>query len=113
MIALNTAGIPSTEYDEIFLQGMIDRMGVSFAKYGKVKDGFPEHINALESMFLRIKKYKETGNKEFLMDAANFAMIEFMFPAHPEAYFKATDSRESPGRVWRDLKNPTQKGNKE
>jgi len=34
-----------------------------------------------------------------LADVANFAMIEFMYPQHPNAYFKPTDSNESPGLV--------------
>ena len=36
------------------------------------------------------------------MDVANFAMIEFMHPKHSKAFFKATDSDGSPGRVWND-----------
>ena len=33
------------------------------------------------------------------MDAANYAMFEFMYPQHPEAHFRATDSHESAGIV--------------
>lgn len=39
------------------------------------------------------------GNTEYLVDAANFLMIEFMHPAHLVAHFKATDNTGSPGRV--------------
>jgi hypothetical protein len=71
-------------------------------------------VNALESLQKRIDKYIETGNTEFLMDAANFAMIEFMFPSHPSAHFRPTDSNESPGRAAYDTGfEPTQKENKE
>lgn len=34
---------------------------------------------------------------EYLVDIRNFAMIEFMHPAIPGAYFKAEDSDKSPG----------------
>jgi hypothetical protein len=39
------------------------------------------------------------GNAEYLVDAANFLMIEFMHPAHPAAHYRATDASGSPGRV--------------
>lgn len=95
---LNDTKIPSSEFSKSFLQGMVNRMGVSFHKYGKVEDAFPE-LDPLASLQLRLEKYQETGNTEWLMDAANFAMIEFMHPSHPEAHYRGTDSKESPGRV--------------
>ncbi len=86
-----------TQYSEKFWKGMKARMEMSYFKYGDVKDAVnDDHI---ASLYQRIDKYKETGNTEFLMDAANFAMIEFMFPRHPKANFKSTDSNESPGRT--------------
>ena len=90
--------ILATEFSEDFAQGMRDRMVVSYYKYGPVADGFPHKVNAITSLTDRLRKYAETGNTEFLMDAANFAMIEFMHPAHPEAFFEGTDSDQSPGR---------------
>lgn len=101
-VELNVAGVPATEYNLFFMQGMVDRMGVSYRKYGAVGIGFPDQYDAISSLRDRLKKYAETGNKEFLMDAANFAMIEFMCPRHEKAHFRATDSNESPGRVNRE-----------
>lgn len=92
------AACPATEYSMLFLQGMLDRMAVSFHKYGAVNDGFPYPVNALESLQMRLDKYAETGNTEWLMDVANFAMIEFMRPRTLAAHFEATDSDASPGR---------------
>lgn len=82
-----------------FLQGMANRMEVSFHKYGAVWDAYPEKLSALESLKQRIHKYLETGNTEFLIDAANFCMIEFMCPSVRGAAFTPTDSGESPGRM--------------
>lgn len=90
--------ILATEFSEVFVQGMRDRMLVSFYKYGPVAEAYPHKVNAITSLTDRLRKYAETGNTEFLMDAANFAMIEFMFPAHPNAFFEGTDSDQSPGR---------------
>lgn len=74
-------------------------MLVSSYKYGEVSDAYPDRVNAMRSLNLRLAKYVETGNTEYLVDVANFAMIEFMHPAHGNAHFKATDAEGSPGRV--------------
>lgn len=90
--------IVKTEVSEDFVKGMRDRMVMSFYKYGPVKDAYPHKVNAISSLTDRLRKYAATGNTEFLMDAANFAMIEFMHPQHEAAFYKPTDSDESPGR---------------
>lgn len=100
--------IPSTEYSDRFWELMKNRMGLSYVKYGPLAEAFPEKVNAIHSLLDRIRKYESTGNTEYMVDAANFAMIEFMRPSHKKAHFEATDSSRSPGRRWRDLKQPTQ-----
>lgn len=91
--------ILETEVSEKFIQGMKSRMIVSYHKYGPVRDAYPSKVDAVASMEQRVEKYRETGNTEHLIDAANFLMIEFMHPGKPGAHFRATDSDESPGRV--------------
>jgi len=86
-----------TQYSERFWEGMKARMEMSYFKYGDVKDS--KITDRIASLNQRIEKYQQTGNTEFLMDAANFCMIEFMFPNHPNAFFKTTDSDQSPGRT--------------
>lgn len=88
----------NSEFSQEFVQAMKDRMDVSYAKYGPIKDAYPHKVNALESMEKRIAKYHATGNTEWLVDAANFCMIEFMLPSHPKSHFRATSAAESPGR---------------
>jgi hypothetical protein len=86
---------------------MDNAMMVSFYKYGAVAEGFPERLNALESLQLRLRYYVESdlkrgiapGNVEYLVDAANFAMIEFMHPKRTDAVLIHTDADGSPGRV--------------
>jgi hypothetical protein len=101
---LMSRSIPDSEYSIPFVRGMFNRMGFSFHKYGSVTDAYPEKVDAIKSLKLRLSRYARDGNLEWLMDVANFAMIEFMHPRHPRAHFRATDSHESPGRVW----NPTE-----
>ena len=110
---INLRCVNPSEVNETFLQGMINRMMISFYKYGPVKDAYPHKVNALKSLLLRLEEYKKTGNTEFLMDAANFAMIEFMYPSHPDAYFRATDSDESPGRIERGNSEPVHYPNRD
>lgn len=93
-------GVPESEYSRDFHQGMFDRMATSWFKYGNVADAYPNRVDAIASLEKRLEKYKATGNIEWLLDLANFAMIEFMRPKHPDAHYKPTDSKESPGRKW-------------
>lgn len=90
--------ILSTEYSPKFDEIRKHMMVTSFYKYGPLKfnseNVLDDNIKSLEK---RLTKYKETGNTEFLADVANFAMIEFMYPQHEKAHYRATDSKESPG----------------
>lgn len=75
--------ILKTEYSNRFDEIRKKQMITSFYKYGALKDNYQKFkcMKALEDVQLRIQKYKETGNTEFLADAANFLMIEFMYPS--------------------------------
>jgi hypothetical protein len=124
-------GVPLTEVSRRFLQGMADRMGMSFFKYGPVADAYPEKVSALGklcdptadpdsitladmgSLGIRLRKFMLTGNGEWLMDSSNFIMIEFDHPAHPEAHFESTDSSASPGRKWNGERDYSKRGNKD
>lgn len=88
----------ATEFSEPFVEGMRQRMIVSFYKYGPVADAYPHKVSAIASLTDRLRKYAETKNTEFLIDAANFAMIEFMLPSVEGAFFAGTDDDQSPGR---------------
>jgi hypothetical protein len=85
------------QYEEV-VNGMRNRMRVSRHKYGPLDESMRVG-DYIESMYVRVKKYEATGNTEWLMDAANFLIIEVMYPSHEKAHFRATDSNESPGYV--------------
>ena len=99
-MSIDTGPCPESEFSVDFIRGMLDRMAVSFHKYGPLRDAYPHKVDAVKSLRERLAKYEETGNTEWLMDVANFAMIEFMRPGHDDAHFRPTDSDESPGRRW-------------
>lgn len=74
-----------------------NRMREACLKYGPCTDENLLKRNTMRGMYERLKKYEETGNTEWLVDAANFLMLEWKCPQHPEAHFRATNSDESPG----------------
>lgn len=113
-----TVNILNDQYSDEFDKGRRARMEMSFFVYGDLRDAYPHKVSAINSLLLRLDAYlgenklrdmilslpavahkRKPGNTEYLMDAANFCMIEWMLPSHPEAHFKATDEDGSPGRV--------------
>lgn len=69
------------------IDGMRRRMLVAFHRCGEVARGYPTPHNALGSVEIRVAEYQKTGNIEFLIDALNFLMIEFMFPKYSDVNF--------------------------
>lgn len=75
-----------------------NRVETSFYKYGPARINFGDKlVNALETSNLCVEKYLKTKNKEYLLDAMNYLMFEFMYPQQEGVFFKATDSGESAG----------------
>lgn len=90
--------ILDTEYSTYFDKLRQNRMEVSYFKYGPITENAGNKlVKIIESLELRLEKYKQTGNTEFLADIANFAMIEYVYPQHSKAHFD--DLSESPGVV--------------
>lgn len=88
------------DYSERFDELRKNRCELGYHKYGRTKKNFlTGNVDALATAQLCIDKYKETKNTEYLCDAANYLMFEFMWPQIPGAFFKGTDSRESAGIV--------------
>lgn len=92
------------EYSDKFDTLRQNRVETSYYKYGPAADNFGmKCVNAIESHNLCIQKYQETGNTEYLCDAANYLMFEFMYPQHPNAHFRATSSDESAGTAGKPV----------
>lgn len=97
--------LPKTEYSEKFDELRKNRVAVSMYKYGSAQQNFSQkYVKALPTMQKCIDKYQETGNTEYLLDAANYLMFEYMYPQHPNKHFRATDSSESAGIVGMSVK---------
>ncbi|MGM9972637.1 MAG: hypothetical protein ACI33K_01145 [Clostridiaceae bacterium] len=99
--------ILKSEYSEEFDRLRKNRMSTSYFKYGPIKTNYGESlVSALENLEIRLRKYKETGNKEFLVDIANFAMIEFLYPSLENTYFDSESHGTGlKGTTVKDLEN--------
>lgn len=98
MVDLNP--ILETEYSLYFDDLRKKAMLNSFYKYGSLKLNAKGNLSdTIKNLKVRLALFEETGNTEWLVDVANFAMIEFMYPQHSKAHYKATSSEESPGLV--------------
>ena len=81
------------EFDELRQSAIL----VSYYKYGPSKENFKKGmVDAIGSLKKNLKKFEETGNTEYLVDVANYAMFRFMYPQGNESY-RPTDSNESAG----------------
>lgn len=87
--------ILQTEWNYHFEGLQKKAMVMSYYKYGKMTQNHKVDnlMDAVANLEKRLEMYKETGNTEFLVDVANFAMIEFTYPQHPDAHFKGTDGK--------------------
>lgn len=93
------AEILNRDYSDEFDELRKNRIVQSHYKYGWMSDNYPHIADAVKCLEERLELYKKDGNKEWLVDVANFAMIEFKCPKHPNAHFEATSSEKSPGLV--------------
>lgn len=91
--------VPASEYSPMFDKHRKEKVAVSYYKYGPASRNFPNNVNALASMERAVQKYLDTHNKEYLCDAANYLMFEYMYPAFQDARYVATDSKDSAGLV--------------
>lgn len=79
---INFEDILKTEYSNDFDSKRKNAMVTSFHKYGPAKSNYARTIcpvSATDNIEVRFQKWKETGNKDYLVDVANFAMLAYMF----------------------------------
>lgn len=89
--------ILSRDFSEEFVTKMKKAIEMSHYKYGFVSKTYPELAQAHKCIQERLDLYLKTHNTEYLVDVANFAMIEFMYPAFKDSKYSPTDSDRSPG----------------
>lgn len=85
------------DWSNEFVKKMQNAIETSHYKYGWMSNTYPELAQAYKCIRERLELYEKTHNTEYLVDIANFAMIEFRFPAFDDAKYIPTDSNSSPG----------------
>ncbi len=85
------------DFSEAFIDKMKNAIEMSHYKYGWAKKTYPELAQAYKCIAERLEAYIKTHNKEYLIDVANFAMLEFLYPAFPDARYSPSDSDKSTG----------------
>ena len=91
------ADILSRDFSEPFVTKMRNAIEMSHYKYGYASKTYPELAQAYKCIKQRLELYEKTHNKEYLVDIANFAMLEFLYPAFSDAKYTPQDSDASPG----------------
>lgn len=85
------------DWSNEFIAKMMNAILLSHEKYGWMSQTYPELAQAIKCIPDRIDAYNKTHNKDYLIDIANFAMIEYMHSMFPDAHFTPTDSDKSVG----------------
>lgn len=89
----------SKEYSEKFDKERKHRVELSFYKYGPARENYASgRVDAVATAEACIDAFKEDGNTEHLVDAANYLMFRFMYP-YPGEYFQPTDSDKAVKQV--------------
>ena len=85
------------DFSNEFIKKMQNAILLSHYKYGFASKTYPELAQARKCIDERLELYNKTHNTEYLVDIANFAMLEYMYPSYEDAKYIPTDSSESPG----------------
>lgn len=85
------------DFSEAFIAKMKNAIEMSHYKYGWASKTYPELAQAHKCIEQRLELYQKTHNTEYLVDVANFAMLEFLYPAFPDSKYIPTDSDKSCG----------------
>ena len=85
------------DFSAEFIRKMENAIEMSHYKYGWASDTYPELAQAYKCIEERLEMYRKTHNTEYLVDVANFAMLEYMHPSFLDAAYSPTDSDKSCG----------------
>lgn len=92
--------MPEGQWSEDFVRKMMARMFFGYYRYGPTKQyAETNKYDIMATIAKRLQAYKETGNKEHLVDAANFILIEYMYPQYPDAHFESVEEEDEEKRL--------------
>lgn len=87
---LDMNDLEKTEWSNEFESFMRNRLIMGAYRYGRLQKGKKPNYDRVKEIKRRAELYEKTGNQEYLVDVANFAMCEFIEPSR-SVYFRAID----------------------
>ena len=92
--AESLAELRESEWSPEFEKLMRNRLLVGRFRYGKIDRTHSTNYDRIGSALKRLHTYRETGNLEYLVDAANLCLMEYEHSDHPNKHFDAADDGE-------------------
>lgn len=88
--------LAATEWSSRFEQLMRNRLIMGAIRYGRFRDGAKTKAtyDLVGAVRGKVELYAKTGNAEYLVDAANYCLLEFEFGTHPRRHFHARDDHD-------------------
>ena len=84
-----------TEWSDEFEQRMRNRLLMGVFRYARLYDKEAPRFDHIGSIIRRAQKYLNDGNKEHLVDVANYALLEYVRPhCHPNPSWSPADDGE-------------------
>lgn len=88
---LDLEALRQSEWSPEFETLMRNRLLMGAFRYGVLNAPNKPEYNRTESIIKRVMLYEETGNVEYLVDAANLCLVEFVEGAHPDKHMDSID----------------------
>lgn len=87
------AQLRQSEWSEAFENLMRNRLVMGALRYAPMveKRKGTRRWDMVGAMRAKLEKYEETGNTEYLVDMANYCLLEFECGQHPKRHFHALD----------------------
>jgi hypothetical protein len=73
------------------LQQLVNRMSSLEHAQGPFEELYPIPHRAWQQINDRVELYLKTGDTQFLLDAANFALMEYLRPSIPSAFMRTQE----------------------
>ena len=87
--------LQETEWCPEFEQLMRNRLIMGRIRYGQsLQDKEKGVYDCLKAIERKVIAFRNTGNTEYLVDVANYCLIEFMHSTHPHKHFGPTDDAD-------------------
>ena len=83
-----------SQWSEEFERLQRNRLVLGALRYGNIGAKGKAEYDRISCIINRSKKYKRSGNLEFIVDVTNLCMLEFVEGDHPNKHFNSIDDGE-------------------